>query len=126
MSGPVGANGAEDTIELQNNDDTIDYFLWSQDLFVLYNDESVKNGRNFLKYSGSYKLTIQANGFKTFSKEFTVNGGLTPVAQTAITLDAISRATGSSSSGGTTSSGGGYAISTNFLFKSDLVANAAC
>lgn len=124
LSGPVGANGAEDTIELQNNDDTIDYFLWSQDLFVLYNDESVKNGRNFLKYSGNYKLTIQANGFKTFSKEFTVNGGLTPVAQTAITLDAISRATGSSSSGGTTSSGGGYAISTNFLFKSDLVANA--
>lgn len=124
LSGPVGANGAQDTIELQNNDDTIDYFLWSQDLFVLYNDESVKNGRNFLKYSGSYKLTIQANGFKTFSKEFTVNGGLTPVSQTAITLDAISRATGSSSSGGTTSSGGGYAISTNFLFNSDLVANA--
>lgn len=124
LSGPVGANGAQDTIELQNNDDTIDYFLWSQDLFVLYNDESVKNGRNFLKYSGSYKLTIQANGFKTFSKEFTVNGGLTPISQTAITLDAISRATGSSSSGGTTSSGGGYAISTNFLFKSDLVANA--
>lgn len=124
LSGPVGANGAQDTIELQNNDDTIDYFLWSQDLFVLYNDESVKNGRNFLKYSGSYKLTIQANGFKTFSKEFTVNGGLTPVSQIAITLDAISRATGSSSSGGTTSSGGGYAISTNFLFKSDLVANA--
>lgn len=124
LSGPVGANGAEDTIALQNNDDTIDYFLWSQDLFVLYNDESVKNGRNFLKYSGSYKLTIQANGFKTFSKEFTFNGGLTPVSQTAITLDAISRATGSSSSGGTTSSGGGYAISTNFLFKSDLVANA--
>ena len=124
LSGPVGANGAQDTIELQNNDDTIDYFLWSQDLCVLYNDESVKNGRNFLKYSGSYKLTIQANGFKTFSKEFTVNGGLTPVSQTAITLDAISRATGSSSSGGTTSSGGGYAISTNFLFKSDLVANS--
>lgn len=124
LSGPVGANGAQDTIELQNNDDTIDYFLWSQDLFVLYNDESAKNGRNFLKYSGNYKLTIQANGFKTFSKEFTVNGGLTPVSQTAITLDAISRATGSSSSGGTTSSGGGYAISTNFLFKSDLVANA--
>lgn len=124
LSGPVGANGAQDTIELQNNDDTIDYFLWSQNLFVLYNDESAKNGRNFLKYSGSYKLTIQANGFKTFSKEFTVNGGLTPVSQTAITLDAISRATGSSSSGGTTSSGGGYAISTNFLFKSDLVANA--
>lgn len=124
LSGPVGANGAQDTIELQNNDDTIDYFLWSQDLFVLYNDESIKNGRNFLKYSGRYKLTIQANGFKTFSKEFTVNGGLTPVSQTAITLDAISRATGSSSSGGTTSSGGGYAISTNFLFKSDLVVNS--
>ena len=124
LTGPVGANGAEETIELQNNDDTIDYYLWSQDLFVLYNDESVKNGRNFLKYNGSYKLTIQANGFKTFSKEFTVNGGLTPVSQNAITLDAISRATGSGSSGGTTSSGGGYAISTSFLFKSDLVANA--
>ena len=49
LSGPVGANGAEDTIELQNNDDTIDYFLWSQDLFVLYNDESVKNGRNLFE-----------------------------------------------------------------------------
>ena len=47
MSGPVGANGAEDTIELQNNDDTIDYFLWSQDLFVLYNDESVKTAETF-------------------------------------------------------------------------------
>ena len=102
-----------------------DYYLISQDLFVLYNDVSATDGRNNLPYKGDYTLTIEANGFKKFSKSFTVADGEQPAKQTAITYDAISRATGSTS-GGSSSDGssGGYAISTDFLFDSDLVANA--
>lgn len=103
-----------------------DYYLISQDLFVLYNDVSATDGRNNLPYKGEYTLTIEANGFKKFSKRFTVAEGKEPAKQTAITYDAISRATGSTSGGGSSSDGssGGYAISTDFLFDSDLVANA--
>lgn len=102
-----------------------DYYLISQDLFVLYNDVSATDGRNNLPYKGDYTLTIEANGFRKFSKSFTVAEGEQPAKQTAITYDAISRATGSTS-GGSSSDGssGGYAISTDFLFDSDLVANA--
>lgn len=102
-----------------------DYYLISQDLFVLYNDVEATDGRNNLPYKGNYTLTIEANGFKKFSKSFTVADGEQPAKQTAITYDAISRATGSTS-GGSSSDGssGGYAISTDFLFDSDLVANA--
>lgn len=102
-----------------------DYYLISQDLFVLYNDVSATDGRNNLPYKGEYTLTIEANGFKKFSKSFTVAEGEQPAKQNAITYDAISRATGSTS-GGSSSDGssGGYAISTDFLFDSDLVANA--
>lgn len=51
--------------------------------------------------------------------------GKTAPTQTALTLDAVSRATGSIS-GGSSSDGSssGYAISTDFLFKGDLIANA--
>lgn len=102
-----------------------DYYLFSQDLFVLYNDESAENGTNHLKYKGQYTLTIEANGFKTATTKFTVQEGETAPTQTALTLDAVSRATGSisgdSSSDGSSS---GYAISTDFLFKGDLIANA--
>ena len=102
-----------------------DYYLISQDLFVLYNDVSATDGRNNLPYKGEYTLTIEANGFRKFSKSFTVAEGEEPAKQTAVTYDAISRATGSTSSGsGSSDSSGGYAISTDFLFDSDLVANA--
>lgn len=102
-----------------------DYYLISQDLFVLYNDVSATDGRNNLPYKGDYTLTIEANGFRKFSKSFTVAEGKEPAKQTAVTYDAVSRATGSTSSGGSSSdSSGGYAISTDFLFDSDLVANA--
>lgn len=102
-----------------------DYYLISQDLFVLYNDVSATDGRNNLPYKGDYTLTIEANGFRKFSKSFTVAEGKEPAKQTAVTYDAISRATGSTSSGGSSSDGSsGYAISTDFLFDSDLVANA--
>lgn len=102
-----------------------DYYLFSQDLFVLYNDESAENGKNHLKYKGQYTLTIEANGFKTSTTTFTVQEGETSPSQTALTLDAVSRATGSIS-GGSSSDGSssGYAISTDFLFKGDLIANA--
>lgn len=102
-----------------------DYYLFSQDLFVLYNDESAENGTNHLKYKGQYTLTIEANGFKTSTTKFTVQEGKTAPTQTALTLDAVSRATGSIS-GGSSSDGSssGYAISTDFLFKGDLIANA--
>lgn len=101
-----------------------DYYLFSQDLFVLYND--TENGTtDHLKYQGEYTLTIQANGFKTFSCTFNVKEGAQPAQLKAVTYDAVSRATGSTSSGGSSSdSSGGYAISTDFLFDSDLVANA--
>ena len=103
-----------------------DYYLFSQDLFVLYNDTNAESGAtDHLKYQGEYTLTIQANGFKTFSCTFNVKEGAQPAQLKAVTYDAVSRATGSTSSGGSSSdSSGGYAISTDFLFDSDLVANA--
>lgn len=103
-----------------------DYYLFSQDLFVLYNDTNAESGASdHLKYQGEYTLTIQANGFKTFSCTFNVKEGAQPAQLKAVTYDAVSRATGSTSSGGSSSdSSGGYAISTDFLFDSDLVANA--
>ena len=103
-----------------------DYYLFSQDLFVLYNDTNAESGASdHLKYQGKYTLTIQANGFQTFSCDFNVKEGAQPDQLKAVTYDAISRATGSTS-GGSSSDGssGGYAISTDFLFDSDLVANA--
>ncbi len=109
------------TTELEK---TTDYYLISQNLFVLYND--TENGTtDHLKYKGNYTLTIQANGFQTFSYDFYVKEGEQAAQLKAVTYDAISRATGSSSSGSSGSdSSGGYAISTDFLFDSDLVANA--
>ena len=103
-----------------------DYYLFSQDLFVLYNDTNAESGASdHLKYQGEYTLTIQANGFKTFSCTFNVKEGAQPAQLKAVTYDAVSRATGSTSSGsGSSDSSGGYAISTDFLFDSDLVANA--
>lgn len=117
LTDPTGATKTLEKIK--------DYYLISQDLFVLYNDVSATDGRNNLPYKGDYTLTIEANGFKKFSKSFTVAEGEQPAKQNAITYDAISRATGSTS-GGSSSDGssGGYAISTDFLFDSDLVANA--
>ena len=93
---------------------------------MLYNDTNAESGASdHLKYQGEYTLTIQANGFKTFSCTFNVKEGAQPAQLKAVTYDAVSRATGSTSSGsGSSDSSGGYAISTDFLFDSDLVANA--
>ena len=113
-----------------------DYFHFSQDSFVLYNDVKAENGKDHLDQAGNYTITINAAGFKTFSCTFNVaegaqSGDSKAVAlsgsgsvKSAAVVDALSSATsGGSSSSGTTSDGG-YAVSANLLFKGDLLANA--
>ena len=51
-----------------------DWYLYSQDLFVLYNDNT-----DHLPYKGNYKITVYANGFRSFSKSFKVTTGAEPV-----------------------------------------------
>ena len=60
----VVLEGPTETVELNEIDD---WFLFSQDLFVLYNDNV-----DHLKYKGNYKLTVYADGFKATSVRFTV------------------------------------------------------
>lgn len=100
-----------------------DYFLFSQDLFVLYNDTT-----NHLDQKGTYVLTVKANGFQDATCKFYVADGKeveTPVtkAMRSYGIDVLS---GSSTSigGGDSSSSGGYAVSADLLFDSDLLANA--
>ena len=113
-----------------------DYFHFSQDSFVLYNDVEAENGKDHLDQAGNYTITIDAAGFKTFSCTFNVAEGAqngdskaavlsgSGSVKSAAVVDALSSATsGGSSSSGTTSDGG-YAVSANLLFKGDLLANA--
>ncbi len=118
------------TKTLRNIDD---YYLLSQDLFVLYNDEKAENGVNNIPYNGTYTMTVYSNGFKTVSKEFYVSGGEDAPTKQAFAVyqsaardvDAVTHATGGSSGGGSSSDGsGGYMVSANLLFKSDLLVNA--
>ena len=106
-----------------------DYFLISQDSFVLYNDVNATNGTNHFDEIGNYTLTIQAAGFQDFSCTFNVGGAAVATQQSkaarAASVDVISSATGGgSSSGGSSSEGGGLAIQANLLFDGDLLANA--
>lgn len=105
-----------------------DYYLFSQDLFVLYNDTTATNGTNHLDQNGQYKLHVEATGFQDFETTFNVsnaNGGknTTTVAMRSYSIDALSGSTSSISSGDSSSSGS-YAISADLLFQSDLLANA--
>lgn len=105
-----------------------DYYLFSQDLFVLYNDTTATNGTNHLDQNGQYKLHVEATGFQDFEGTFNVsnaNGGknTTTVAMRSYSIDALSGSTSSISSGDSSSSGS-YAISADLLFQSDLLANA--
>lgn len=118
------------TKTLRNIDD---YYLLSQDLFVLYNDEKAENGVNNIPYNGTYTMTVYSNGFKPVIKEFYVSGGEDAPTKQAFAVyqsaardvDAVTHATGGSSSGGSSSDGsGGYMVSANLLFKSDLLVNA--
>lgn len=113
-----------------------DYFHFSQDSFVLYNDVKAVNGKNHLDQAGNYTITIDAAGFKTFSCTFNVAEGAqsgdskavvlsgSGSAKSAAVVDALSSATSGGSSSSGTSSDGGYAVSANLLFKGDLLANA--
>ena len=107
-----------------------DWYLYSQDLFVLYNDNV-----DHLPYKGNYTITVYANGFQSFSKSFKVTTGAEPVKEkeqtngqkmAAYGFDGVSTAsTGSGGSGSSSgSSSGSYAISANLIFDSDLLVNA--
>ena len=106
-----------------------DYFLFSQDLFVLYNDTTAENGTNHLDQKGAYVLTVKANGFQDAVCDFYVNDGKmveTPVtkAMRSYGIDVLSGSSTSTGGGDSSSSGGGYAVSADLLFDSDLLANA--
>ena len=106
-----------------------DYFLFSQDLFVLYNDTTAENGTNHLDQKGTYVLTIKANGFQDATCKFYVADGKeveTPVtkAMRSYGIDVISGASTNIGGSDSSSSGGGYAVSADLIFDSDLLANA--
>lgn len=106
-----------------------DYFLFSQDLFVLYNDTTAENGTNHLNQKGTYVLTVKANGFQDATCKFYVADGKeveTPVtkAMRSYGIDVLSGSSTSIGGGDSSSSGGGYAVSADLLFDSDLLANA--
>ncbi len=115
-----------DIEELQKFDD---WYLLSQDLFVLYNDKT-----DHLATKGKYTLTIYANGFQTFSKSFSVTSGEASrenaksarKSRSAYSVDAVSSATsGGSGSGSTDSdSSSSLAVSANLIFDTDLLINA--
>ena len=103
-----------------------DWFLFSQDLFVLYNDNV-----DHLKYKGNYKLTVYADGFKATSVRFKVTNGENVPSKDEMgisqySFDGVS--TASTGSGGGSSSGesssGSSAISANLVFDTDLLVNA--
>lgn len=106
-----------------------DYYLISQNLFVLYNDTTATNGKNHLDQKGVYVLTVKANGFQDAVCTFKVNDGKeveTPAAKAmrSYGIDVISGASTNIGGSDSSSSGGGYAISADLLFDSDLLANA--
>lgn len=106
-----------------------DYYLISQNLFVLYNDTTATNGKNHLDQKGTYVLTVKATGFQDAVCTFYVNDGEeveTPVtkAMRSYGIDVISGASTNIGGSDSSSSGGGYAISADLLFDSDLLANS--
>ena len=106
-----------------------DYYLISQNLFVLYNDTAAEKGRNHLDQKGVYVLTVKANGFRDAVCTFNVNDGKeveTPAAKAmrSYGIDVISGASTNIGGSDSSSSGGGYAVSADLLFDSDLLANA--
>ena len=119
----VVLEGPTETVELNEIDD---WFLFSQDLFVLYNDNV-----DHLKYKGNYKLTVYADGFKATSVRFKVTNGENVPSKDEMgisqySFDGVS--TASTGSGGGSSSGesssGSSAISANLVFDTDLLVNA--
>lgn len=119
----VVLEGPTETVELKEIED---WFLFSQDLFVLYNDKV-----DHFKYKGDYKLTVYADGFKSTSIKFTVIKGENVPSKDEMgiaqySFDGVSTAsTGSGGSSGSGESGSGsMAISANLVFDTDLLVNA--
>lgn len=119
----VVLEGPTETVELKEIED---WFLFSQDLFVLYNDKV-----DHFKYKGDYKLTVYADGFKSTSIKFTVTKGKNVPSKDEMgiaqySFDGVSTAsTGSGGSSGSGESGSGsMAISANLVFDTDLLVNA--
>ncbi|MDO4280387.1 MAG: DUF1533 domain-containing protein [Peptococcaceae bacterium] len=103
-----------------------DYYQMSDDLFILYNDVTANDGKgtNWLDQKGNYTITIDAAGYKQFSKTFYVANGKEVTQAAAVQrIDARSSASTGGSSGGDSTTGGS-AINTYMLFNSDLLANA--
>ena len=109
-----------ETTELAKIDD---WYLIG-DTFILYNDNT-----NHIPNVGTYTLTIYADGFKTFTKEFTVTSGESLNIQKAALPYGVDTYSGSSLGGGSASSGSGSEGGSNtmnayIVFKADLLVNA--
>lgn len=109
-----------ETTELAKIDD---WYLIG-DTFILYNDNT-----NHIQTNGKYMLTVYADGFKTFTKDFNVSGGESLIIQKAALPYGIDTYSGSSLSGGSSGSGSGSEGGSNtmnayIIFKADLLINA--
>lgn len=109
-----------ETTELAKIDD---WYLIG-DTFILYNDST-----NHIQTNGKYTLTVYADGFKTFTKDFNVSGGESLIIQKAALPYGIDTYSGSSLSGGSSGSGSGSEGGSNtmnayIIFKADLLFNA--
>ena len=109
-----------ETTELAKIDD---WYLIG-DTFILYNDNT-----NHIPTVGNYTLTIYADGFKTFTKDFNVTSGESLNIQKAALPYGVDTYSGSSLGGGSASSGSGSEGGSNtmnayIVFKADLLVNA--
>lgn len=96
-----------------------DWYLYGE-LFVLYNDVEVEDGRNNTPYKGVYTLTVYSNGFKTMTKQFNVTTGNEVPSKKGF-IDATTRATTVVSGDGESSSA---TMQANLLYQGDLLINA--
>ena len=117
-------------VELTTPDNTtteltkIDDWYLIGDSFILYNDTT-----DHIPTVGQYTLTIYADGFKPFTKEFNVTSGQSLQIQKAALPYGVDTYSGSSVSGGGASSGSGSEGGSNtmnayIVFNADLLANA--
>ena len=102
----------------------IDDWYLIGDRFILYNDTT-----DHIPTVGQYTLTIYADGFKPFTKEFNVTSGQSLQIQKAALPYGVDTYSGASVPGGGASSGSGAEGGSNtmnayIVFKADLLVNA--
>lgn len=102
----------------------IDDWYLIGDRFTLYNDTT-----DHIPTVGQYTLTIYADGFKPFTKEFNVTSGQSLQIQKAALPYGVDTYSGASVPGGGASSGSGAEGGSNtmnayIVFKADLLVNA--